>query len=82
MKKIREFYELDFADFLKELKKQKVELDAKEETKLLAYFEDEKNKILKLQAEIEKTDTEIDQLVYKLYSLTSDEIDIIEQSLK
>jgi len=81
-KKIEEFYTLDFADFLKELKKQKVELDAKEEAKLLTYFEEEKEKILKLQSEIDKTDNEIDQLVYKLYNLTPAEITLIEQSLK
>jgi len=41
------------------------------------------NKYLKLQAqalksEIDKTDNEIDQMVYQLYGLTEDEIKIVE----
>jgi len=36
----------------------------------------------KLEEEIKKTDNEIDQLVYKLYGLTKEEIAIVEESLK
>jgi len=36
----------------------------------------------KLEDEIRKTDNEIDQLVYKLYGLTKEEISIVEESLK
>jgi hypothetical protein len=33
-----------------------------------------------LQRQIEATDTQIDRLVYGLYGLTGDEIEIVEQS--
>ena len=36
----------------------------------------------KIQTEIEKTDHEIDELVYKLYGITEEEKKIIEESLK
>jgi hypothetical protein len=35
---------------------------------------------LDLKAQIEKTDKEIDQMVYALYDLTEDEIKIVEGS--
>jgi hypothetical protein len=37
-----------------------------------------KSEINQLQTEIEKTDKEIDQMVYKLYGLTEEEIKIVE----
>lgn len=40
-------------------------------------FEDNKKKALALKAEIDKTDKEIDQMVYELYGLTEEEIKII-----
>jgi hypothetical protein len=41
-------------------------------------FEDNKKKALALIAEIDKTDKEIDQMVYALYGLTQEEIKIVE----
>jgi len=40
------------------------------------------NETQRLKTEIEKTDAEIDRLVYELYGLTGEEIKIIEESLK
>ena len=37
-----------------------------------------KKEINSLQAEIEKTNAEIDQMVYELYGLTEEEIRIVE----
>jgi type II restriction/modification system DNA methylase subunit YeeA len=34
--------------------------------------------VLSIQKEINETDKEIDQMVYKLYNLTEDEIKIVE----
>jgi len=36
----------------------------------------------KIEAEIKKTDQEIDELVYKLYSITEAEKKVIEESLR
>ncbi len=41
-------------------------------------FEEKKVEAQTLKSEIEKTDKEIDQMVYELYSLTEDEIKIVE----
>ena len=43
----------------------------------LSQFEKEK-----IEKEINKTDNEIDELVYKLYGITEEEKKIIEESLK
>jgi hypothetical protein len=43
-------------------------------------FEEKKTEVVALQAEIDKTDREIDRMVYELYGLTEEEIRIVEQS--
>ena len=47
-----------------------------------AILKDDRNakKALELKAQIEKTDKEIDQMVYALYELSEDEIKIVEAS--
>jgi len=44
------------------------------------YFEKNKSELLELDAEIKKTDNEIDTMVYHLYGLNDEKIDIIENS--
>lgn len=78
--KLKLFYTLESNGFVNELKKQKVSLSKKDEYELMEIFEDEKEKCLDLKNEIDQTDSEIDQMVYKLYDLTPDEIEIIEKS--
>jgi accessory colonization factor AcfC len=41
-------------------------------------FNTESNKPLELKSKIDATDKEIDQMVYKLYDLTEEEIEIVE----
>ncbi len=41
-------------------------------------FNTESNKTLELKSKIDSTDKEIDQMVYKLYDLTEEEIKIVE----
>ena len=52
-------------------------LSKKDEFEWLELFEENKKKALALKAEIDKTDKEIDQMVYELYGLTEEEIQII-----
>jgi hypothetical protein len=80
--KLNNWYLNDFDSFLKELKKKKVKLSLTEEAEWEEYFETEKAKAQALQAEIDKTDREIDQMVYALYGLTEEEIKIVEGSIK
>jgi type II restriction/modification system DNA methylase subunit YeeA len=43
-------------------------------------FEDYKQQAQALKQEIDKTDKEIDKMVYELYGLSEEEIKIVEQS--
>jgi hypothetical protein len=45
----------------------------------LSLFEEQKAQATALQQEIEKTDKEIDKMVYALYGLTEEEIAIVEK---
>jgi len=83
-KKLENFEQLDFDEFVSEYAKTKkikftdklAERNFKNEW--LALFEHDKKEVLELQNQINKTDKEIDQMVYKLYDLTEDEIKIME----
>ncbi|MDX4047746.1 N-6 DNA methylase [Aliarcobacter skirrowii] len=82
--KLQKFEELDFDDFAKEYAKAKKlkfadkleERNFKNEWQRL--FENDKKEVLEIQNQINITDKEIDQMVYKLYDLTPDEIKIVE----
>jgi len=80
-KNIQNWADLDFKQFLKELSKSKIFLKLNEEAEWLEYFNSQKIKALDLNTEIEKTDKEIDQMVYELYGLTEEEIKIVEESI-
>jgi type I restriction-modification system DNA methylase subunit len=80
--KLEKWYELSFVDFIKELNKaiktaKGTPLTKKDEFEWMELFEDNKKKALELKAEIDKTDKEIDKMVYALYGLTEEEIKII-----
>jgi hypothetical protein len=78
-KKLDKYYELDFIDFLEELKKKKVDTTPrKNQERLRKEFEDSLKVIKPLQVEIYETDEKIDKMVYELYGLSSEEIKIIE----
>ena len=46
----------------------------------IIHFDQEKSKALEIQSKIERTDKEIDQMVYELYGLVDEEILIVENS--
>jgi type I restriction-modification system DNA methylase subunit len=77
-KKLNTFYDFDFKTFVAELKKKKINLSLVQQDEWEEYFTTYKTQINQLQAEIQQTDNEIDQMVYKLYDLTKEEIDIVE----
>jgi hypothetical protein len=83
-RKLQNFEELEFDDFIKEyVKAKKLKLStAKEKSEFKKYwtefFEDSKKEALNLQAQINKTDKEIDKMVYELYGLSADEIKVVE----
>ncbi|MBN4077636.1 N-6 DNA methylase [bacterium AH-315-C20] len=82
-KKLQNWHALDFGDFITELNKaiKKVggeKLSKSAEMDWMDVFETKKAEAQKLKVEIDKTDKEIDQLVYELYGLTDEEIEIVE----
>ena len=94
-KKLDNWYELDFGDFIKEVNKAikltnkervKNELQPiKELTKLdemdwMDVFETKKAEVQALKQQIKTTDKEIDAMVYDLYGLSEEEIAIVENS--
>ena len=54
--------------------KQKIRLSISEQTELMQYFGNRTIKANTIQQTITQTNKEIDQMVYKLYELTDEEI--------
>ncbi|QMU65785.1 MAG: hypothetical protein GKR88_16900 [Flavobacteriaceae bacterium] len=79
-KKLASWYELSFTGFIKELKKKKIPLSLSEEAEWEDYFIAEQQKAFALKTQIDTTDKEIDQMVYELYGLIEEEIEIVENS--
>jgi len=85
-KKLQSWHELEFGDFITELNKAikkagGTKLSKMDEMEWMEVFETKKAVVQTLKAEIEKTDREIDQMVYELYGLTDEEIAIVEGSI-
>ena len=76
---LEHFDELEFKGFNAELKKQKVTLSLAQQDEWEDHFNQYKADCNALFAQITASDKEIDQMVYKLYGLTEDEISIIEK---
>jgi hypothetical protein len=79
--KLEKWYLLSYAEFIKELGKKKVSLSLAEEAEWEDYFNEQKQKARCLKSEIDKTDREIDRIVYELYGLTKEEIGVVEGNI-
>ena len=79
-KKLQNWYELSFAEFLKELAKAKLNLTLSQKAEWEDYFLAEQQQAISIKSQIDQTDKEIDQMVYELYGLTEEEIEIVENS--
>jgi hypothetical protein len=81
--KLQHYYELSWDEFKTELSKAKVDFkhyDLKQLREWQAEFETEKQAALAIKMIIDQTDREIDNMVYALYDLTTDDIAIIENN--
>jgi hypothetical protein len=85
--KLYEYYNLDISEFHALLAKNKGKLKegynprVREHKELLEKeFNNSADKIKTLTASVEETDRQIDDLVYKLYNLTEEEIELIERA--
>ena len=72
------FDTLPFADFVKELKKQKIKLTLPQQDEWEDYFGQYKSECNSLSEQIAETDRKIDRMVYELYGLTEEEIKVVE----
>ena len=84
-KKLENWSELAFADFIAELNKAikiagHTPLTKKDEFEWLDLFEENKTKAQTLKSQIETTEKAIDKMVYELYGLSEEEIKIVEGS--
>jgi type I restriction-modification system DNA methylase subunit len=84
-KQLQNWHDLGFGDFIKELNKSIKKGGGEKLTKMdemdwMDVFETKKEEAQALKSEIDKTDKEIDQMVYELYGLTKEEIQIVENS--
>lgn len=77
-KRLEDWYLHTYSDFIKELAKKKIKLSLSDEAEWEEYFTTESKKAFELKSKINATDKEIDQMVYKLYDLTEEEIKIVE----
>ena len=85
--KLKKFYDLEFLDFINELNKEikkvgGIKLTKNDEINWMEVFETKKAEALSLKKEINKIDKEINQMVYELYGLTPEEIEIVENATK
>lgn len=79
-KKLQEWYLLTYSEFTKELGKKKIKLSLAQEAEWEDYFLQEQQKAITLKNEIDATDKAIDAMVYELYGLSQEEIEIVENS--
>jgi type I restriction-modification system DNA methylase subunit len=82
-KKLQNWHELTFVEFINELNVAikntgGLPLSKLQEMEWMEVFETNKTKALVAKEEIDKTDKEIDKMVYELYDLTEEEIKIVE----
>ena len=74
---LQTFDHLDFKGFVAELKKQKIKLSLVQQDEWEDYFNQYRQACQELSEQIKATDNEIDQRVFDLYGLTSEEREIV-----
>ena len=79
-KKLQDWYLLPYAEFIKELEKQKIKLSLSQKAEWEEYFNTEAKKLLEIKTQINATDKAIDAMVYELYGLSVAEIEIVENN--
>jgi len=76
--KMYEFWKLDAADVFAHFRANKVRLKENDEEKIRERFSQSKSALVPLDSQIAFADWVIDQIVYRLYGLTPEEINIVE----
>ncbi len=79
-KKLETWYELTLQSFFAELAKAKIVLSAIQKDEVQEYFETYQKQAVATKNQIIATDKQIDAMVYELYGLSNEEINIIEEN--
>ncbi len=80
--KLSEIYNYNFKILIEELKKQNIILSLNQQDEWNLYFNENKNKIVQNIDKAKQIEKQIDKLVYEIYNLTKEEIEIIEKPKK
>jgi hypothetical protein len=78
--KLGEFWKLEAADLFAHFRRNRVRISQSDEEKIRERFFESKSAIVPLDSQIAFTDRLIDQIVYRLYGLTPEEIKIVESA--
>ena len=78
--KLHEFWKLEAADVFAHFRRNKVRISQSDEEKIRGRFSKAKSVIVPLDSQIAFTDQLIDQIIYRLYGLTPEEIGIVEDA--
>jgi len=77
-KKLENFHQLDWSGFEEELGKKKVSLSGSKKDDWFDRFSRMSKDVASLKDKIDKTDDEIDNMVYDLYGLSDNEVKVVE----
>ena len=78
--KLNEFWKLEAAEVFAHFRANKLRLKDSDEEKIRSRFQKAKDKLLLLESSLAFTDGLIDEIVYRLYGLTPDEIRLVENT--
>ncbi len=76
-RKLEKWYELDKSIFLEELEKQKIEIPMRKQKDFFEFFAEEQESVKILSFQIQMLENEIDSIVFEMYSLSAEEIEIV-----
>ncbi len=77
--KLAEIYNYDFKTLIEELKKQNIKITLNQQDEWDIYFTENSNKIEKIEKQILFIDKKINELIYNLFDLKKDEINLINE---
>ncbi len=80
--KLDEFWKLDVAEVFAHFRANKLRLTISEKDEIRSRFQKTKERLQRLGRQIAFTDALIDQIVYRLYGLTPEEIQLVEGSVQ
>ncbi len=78
--KLNEFWKLEAAEVFAHFRANKLRLKDSDEEKIRSRFQKAKDKLVPLESSLALTDDLIDEIVYRLYALSPDEIKLVKET--